>query len=118
MSRAMLAIKTVMAGKGGVPTLIFDEIDAGLGGQTAAVVAKKLARLGGVYQVLAITHVAQIAGKASAQVSIQKTSDKQRTVTTVKELSPEERVDEIARMVGGEVVSDAAIANAKQLLSD
>ena len=118
MSRAMLAIKTVMAGKGGVPTLIFDEIDAGLGGQTAAVVAKKLARLGEVYQVLAITHVAQIAGKASAQVSIQKTSDKQRTVTTVKELSPEERVDEIARMVGGEIVSDAAIANAKQLLSD
>jgi DNA repair protein RecN (Recombination protein N) len=118
MSRVMLAIKTVMAGKGGVPTLIFDEIDAGLGGQTAAVVAKKLARLGDVYQVLAITHVAQIAGKASAQVSIQKTSDNQRTVTIVRELSAEERVNEIARMVGGETVSDAAVANARQLLAD
>jgi DNA repair protein RecN (Recombination protein N) len=118
MSRVMLAIKTVMAGKGGVPTLIFDEVDAGLGGQTAAVVAKKLAKLGESYQVLAITHIPQIAGKAAAQVSIEKTTDNDRTITVVKQLSPNDRIQEIARMVGGESVSDAAIANAKQLLTD
>ena len=118
MSRVMLAIKTVMAGKGGVPTLVFDEVDAGLGGQTAAVVAKKLAKLGENYQVLAITHVPQIAGKAAAQVSIEKTTEGSRTVTIVKQLTPEDRINEIARMVGGESVTDAAIANAKQLLRD
>lgn len=117
MSRVMLAIKTVTAGKGGVPTLIFDEIDAGLGGQTAAVVAKKLAKLGESYQVLAITHVAQIAGRAGAQVSIEKSTPGDRTVMVVKELSPSERVEEIARMVGGETVGEEAIANARQLLS-
>ncbi|MEO7454589.1 MAG: DNA repair protein RecN [Fimbriimonadales bacterium] len=118
MSRVMLAIKTVMAGRGGVPTLIFDEIDAGLGGQTAAVVAKKLSKLGENYQVLAITHVPQIAGKAAAQVSIEKTTDRNRTITIVKQLSPDDRVQEIARMVAGESVTDEAIANAKQLLAD
>lgn len=118
MSRVMLAVKTVMAGKGGIPTLIFDEIDAGLGGQTAAVVAKKLAALGENYQVLVITHVPQIAGKASAQVSIEKEIVDGRTVTRVRELSPDERVAEIARMVGGEKVAEAAIANARQLLAD
>ncbi|MDQ2985689.1 MAG: DNA repair protein RecN [Armatimonadota bacterium] len=117
MSRVMLAIKTVMAGKGGVPTLIFDEIDAGLGGQTAAVVAKKLARLGESYQVLAITHVPQIAGRAGAQVSIEKSTSAGRTVMAVRELSASERVEEIARMVGGETVGEEAIANARQLLS-
>jgi len=118
MSRVMLAVKTVMAGKGGIPTLIFDEIDAGLGGQTAAVVAKKLASLGENYQVLVITHVPQIAGRASAQVSIEKESVDGRTVARVRELTPDERVTEIARMVGGEKIEEAAIANAKQLLSD
>ncbi len=118
MSRVMLAVKTVMAGKGGIPTLIFDEIDAGLGGQTAAVVAKKLASLGENYQVLVITHVPQIASRAVAQVSIEKDVIDGRTVTRVRELSADERVSEIARMVGGEKVEEAAIANAKQLLSD
>lgn len=116
MSRLMLAVKTVLAGKGGVPTLIFDEIDAGLGGQTAAVVAKKLTRLGENYQVIAITHVPQIAGRATAQISIDKQSVGGRTVTTVRPLSPDDRVHEIARMVGGETVGDAALANARQLL--
>lgn len=117
VSRVMLAVKTVMAGRGGIPTLIFDEIDAGLGGQTAAVVAKKLATLGECYQVLVITHVPQIAGKAVAQVSISKEESAGRTITRIKELSPDERVEEIARMVGGVNVEEAAIANAKQLLS-
>jgi DNA repair protein RecN (Recombination protein N) len=118
MSRLMLAIRTVMAGKGGVSTLIFDEIDSGLGGQTAAVVARKLSALGQNYQVIAITHVAQIAGKATSQVSIEKTQKDNRTAVRVRELSPDERVGEIARMVGGEQLTDAALANAKQLLSD
>ena len=118
MSRVMLAVKTVMAGKGGIPTLVFDEIDTGLGGQTAAVVARKLSKLGESYQVLAITHVAQIAAKASSQVSIEKRVVDDRTTTIVRELGPDERIEEIARMVGGETVGEAAVANAKQLMRD
>jgi len=118
MSRVMLAIKTMMAGKGGIPTLIFDEIDTGLGGQAAAIVAKKLLGLGENYQVLAITHVPQIAGKANAQISIEKETVDGRTVTRVRGLSATDRVTEIARMVGGEWVEEAAIANARKLLSD
>lgn len=116
ISRVMLAIKTIMAGKGDVPTLIFDEIDAGLGGQTAAIVAKKLEQLAKNYQVIVITHVPQIASRAAVQVSIEKKEVDSRSVTRVRRLQDSERIDEIARMLGGEKVSAAAVENAKHLL--
>jgi DNA repair protein RecN (Recombination protein N) len=117
ISRVMLAIKTAMADSGGVPTLIFDEIDTGLGGKTAAIVARKLAELGKNYQVLAITHVPQIASAAGAQISIDKTESSGVTSTQLRQLDPEARVLEIARMVGGVNVTDEAVANARQLLN-
>jgi DNA repair protein RecN (Recombination protein N) len=116
ISRVMLAIKTIMAGKGDVPTLIFDEIDAGLGGQTAAIVAKKLEQLAKNYQVIVITHVPQIASRAAVQVSIEKKEVDSRSVTRVRRLQDSERIDEIARMLAGEKVSAAAVENAKHLL--
>ncbi|MBA3725101.1 MAG: DNA repair protein RecN [Armatimonadetes bacterium] len=116
ISRVMLAVKTVMAGKGGVPTLIFDEIDAGLGGQTAAIVAKKLEQLSRNYQVIVITHVPQIASRASKQISIEKREVDARSVTRVRSLQQEERIEEIARMLAGETVSEAALENARHLL--
>ncbi|MGI8924643.1 MAG: DNA repair protein RecN [Fimbriimonadales bacterium] len=116
ISRVMLAVKTVMAGKGGVPTLIFDEIDAGLGGQTAAIVAKKLEQLSRNYQVIVITHVPQIASRASKQISIEKREVDARSVTRVRSLQQGERIEEIARMLAGETVSEAALENARHLL--
>jgi len=116
ISRVMLAVKTVIAGKGGVPTLIFDEIDAGLGGQTAAIVAKKIERLSKNYQVIVITHIPQIASRASKQISIEKREVDARSVTRVRNLQQEERIGEIARMLAGETVSEAALENARHLL--
>lgn len=116
MSRLMLAMKTVFAGRVGVPTLIFDEIDAGLGGKAAAVVAKKLVALGQHYQVIAITHSPQIAGQANQQYRIEKVAVDGRVVTQISPLTMAERELEIARMLAGDTVTDEARANARTLL--
>ena len=100
-SRVMLALKTILSRADVVGTLIFDEIDAGLGGQTGYVVGKKLAQLGKEHQVVAITHLPQIAAFGDTQIAIAKREDAGRTTTVVRRLRPEERVDEIARMIGG-----------------
>lgn len=118
MSRVMLAIKTVLAGRGGVPTMIFDEIDSGLSGQAAAVVAKKLEKLSSNYQIIAITHLPQIASRASSQISIEKREEEGRIRTKVRRLDADERIPAIARMLAGETVGDAAIENARQLLGN
>jgi DNA repair protein RecN (Recombination protein N) len=116
LSRVMLAIKCGMAGRGGVPTLIFDEVDAGLGGEAAAVVGKKLQNLAQNYQVIVITHLPQIACLASSQVHVDKVESSGRTVARAKPLSPDDRVREIARMLSGK--SDkTAEAHARELLS-
>lgn len=116
MSRVMLGLKTVLAGKAGVPTLIFDEIDSGLGGRAAAVVAKKLEALATHYQIIAISHVPQIASRASSHLRIEKFEQRGRVGTQVVSLSESERVEEIARMIGGEVVGDSARNHAKEML--
>ncbi len=117
ISRVMLAIKTALAGRVGVPTLIFDEVDAGLSGRAAAVVANKLNELAAHYQVLAISHLPQIASRATAHFRIEKAEDRGRVSTVVRRLTHEERVEEIARMLAGEEVSESALANARELLS-
>jgi DNA repair protein RecN (Recombination protein N) len=117
ISRVMLAIKVVLAGKAGVPTLIFDEIDAGLGGRAAAAVARKLEEIARHYQVIVITHLPQIAGRAAIHYRIEKVDEENRTVTRVRRLEPEERVEEIARMLAGEVITPVAEANARELLA-
>lgn len=117
MSRVMLAIKTALAGKAGVPTLIFDEVDAGLGGRAAAVVGKKLEELAQHYQVIVISHLPQIASRATTHYRIEKSEENGRVTTKVVALNGKERVEEIARMLAGEEVTDSARKNAKELLA-
>lgn len=116
MSRVMLGIKTVLAGKAGVPTLIFDEVDAGLSGRAAATVARKLEELATHYQVITISHLPQIASRATTHFRIEKNETAGRVLTNVRHLKPEERVEEIARMLAGEQITDSALANARELL--
>lgn len=116
VSRVMLAIKTALAGRAGVPTLIFDEVDAGLSGRAAAVVARKLEALAEHYQVLAISHLPQIASRATTHFRIEKQERDGRVLTIVRGLDGDERVEEIARMLAGEALSESALANARDLL--
>jgi DNA repair protein RecN (Recombination protein N) len=101
LSRIMLAVRTLVAGETPGRTLIFDEIDAGIGGGVADVVGRRLRRLGEKFQVLCITHLAQIAAHGSAHFHIVKAVRQGRTVTRVERLGARERVEEIARMIGG-----------------
>ena len=117
VSRVMLAVKTCLAGKAGVPTLIFDEVDTGLGGRAAAVVARKLAELAAHYQVVVISHLPQIAAAAASHFRIEKgESDEGRVQVSVNSLDRDQRVAEIARMLAGEEVTENAIANARELI--
>jgi len=115
LSRIMLAIKTVLADKDSVDTLIFDEIDAGISGRTAWQVSKQLGRLSGAHQVLSITHLPQIAAMADTHFLIEKTSDGIRTVTDIIRMENEDSVREIARLLGGDTITEAAIANAVEM---
>ncbi|MBV6504336.1 MAG: DNA repair protein RecN [Fimbriimonadales bacterium] len=116
LSRLMLAIETALAGLGGVPTLVFDEVDAGLGGETAALVGRKLADLGRRHQVIVITHLPQIACLADAHYLVEKAPEGKRTVGRVRLLGPEDRVKEIARMLSGEV-GETSLAHAREMLT-
>lgn len=117
LSRIALAIKTVSAGReDSASTMIFDEIDAGLGGTTARVVAECIKKVSRSKQVLCVTHLAQIACKADVHLQISKSDDDTRTVTDVKNLKGEDRVREIARMASGSEVP-AALQNAREMLA-
>ena len=116
ISRVMLAMKSALAGRAGVPTLIFDEVDTGLGGAAAAAVGKKIRALSEHYQVLAISHLPQVASQANEHFRIQKHEVDGRVQTDVVPLTEEERVHEIARMLAGDEVSQHAVANARDLL--
>lgn len=116
LSRLMLAIKSVMAGKGGISTLIFDEVDAGLGGEAASIVAKKLEKLAENYQVIVITHSAPIASRAVTQFHVEKYEINGRTVARISNLTHEQRIQEIARMLSGEATMTSAQVSAKEML--
>ena len=118
ISRVMLAIKSVMAGRAGVPTLVFDEVDAGLGGRAAAVVGKKLEELALHYQVIVISHLPQIASRAINHFRISKVEQSGRVATEVHLLRGQERVEEIARMLAGEEVGTSALVHAKEMLAE
>jgi DNA repair protein RecN (Recombination protein N) len=113
----MLALKTMAEGSGGGKTLIFDEVDAGIGGRVADVVGERLRGLGERFQVLCITHLPQIAAQATTHFRIEKTVRGGRTLTAVEPLSHAARVEEIARMIGGSVVTDPVRATARELLA-
>lgn len=116
MSRIMLALKTVVV-RGQTPTMVFDEIDSGIGGRTAQVLGDKLASLGRRCQVMCVTHLPQVAGKAESHFNISKIVRDNRTVVQLKALNVEDRVVELARMLGAEDTSGAAIQHAREILS-
>jgi DNA repair protein RecN (Recombination protein N) len=116
ISRVMLALKSVLAGQDGVPLLVFDEIDANVGGEVAVKVGQKMRGLSAAHQVLCITHLPQVAAAAHRQFSVTKEYDGDRTVTAVGELVGTARVAELARMLGGQD-TDSARAHARTLLA-
>lgn len=117
ISRVMLAMKTALAGKAGVPTLIFDEVDSGLGGRAAATMARKLEELASHYQLVVISHLPQIAARATTHYRIEKGEQNGRVVTRIVRLDETQRVEEIARMLAGEKLTEASLANAREMLA-
>jgi DNA repair protein RecN (Recombination protein N) len=118
LSRVMLALKTLAAADTAAgKTLIFDEVDAGIGGRVADVVGARLRALGKTFQVLCITHLPQIAARGTTQFRIEKRIRGPRTVTSVERLDAAGRIEEIARMIGGAAVSDGVRASARELLA-
>lgn len=117
LSRLMLAFKSVCATAGPVPTLVFDEIDVGIGGVTAHAIAEKLTQVATSAQVLCVTHLAQIASLADHQIHVSKAVQDGRTVITARELTDEERVAEIARMMGAREGQEKALHHAEEMLT-
>ncbi len=116
LSRFLLALKVVLAGVNPVPTLVFDEVDSGLGGATADAVGERLDRLADHLQLLTITHSPQVAARASTHYHVAKAAKKGKTETQVRLLDKAERVEEIARMLSGSKITDEARAAAQALL--
>lgn len=117
LARFMLALKVNLARTSSVETMIFDEVDAGIGGATAQAVGERLSRLARDVQVLVVTHSPQVAAKGNNHFKVEKSTNDNVTTTTVRELCSNEKCEEIARMLAGEVISDEARAAAKVLLS-
>lgn len=116
LSRMLLAVKAIAAGVSGVETIIFDEVDAGIGGAVAEVVGRKVAALAEYHQVLCITHLPQIACFADHHFKISKHLHDGRTVTRIEALDATRRVEEIARMLGGENITETTLAHAREML--
>jgi DNA repair protein RecN (Recombination protein N) len=117
ISRIMLALKTVLAEADRIPVLIFDEIDTGISGRTARVVGNNLKEVSRKHQVLCITHLAQIASLADSHFCVEKDVVDNRSRTRVRPLGKDERVAEIAKLIGGETVTESALQSARELLS-
>jgi len=116
LSRVMLALKNILAGVDNLPVLIFDEVDAGIGGRTAESVGKRLKKISNNHQVICTTHLPQIASLGDFHLKIEKKQRDERVYVAVKELSGRERMDEIARMLSGKI-TDISLKHAQELLS-
>ena len=117
-SRIMLAIKTILADIDRIPVLIFDEIDTGVSGRTANLLADKLRRIAENHQVLCVTHMAQIASKADDHIRIDKSIENGRTYTHIDHISGLERIDELARLLSGGTANAKAAALAREMLGE
>ena len=115
LSRIMLAIKTVLAEKDDMPSLIFDEIDVGISGRTAQKVSEKMAVIAANHQVLCITHLAQIASMADNHFLIEMSVQNQSTETTIRELNRDESIKELARILGGARITDLTLQSAREM---
>ncbi|MGR5144473.1 DNA repair protein RecN [Photobacterium sp. DNB23_23_1] len=116
LSRISLAIQVITAQKVETPSLIFDEVDVGISGPTAAIVGKMLRTLGGSTQVMCVTHLPQVAGCGHQQMFVAKKSSKGQTETNMYPLTQDARVNELARLLGGSEITERTLANAKELL--
>jgi len=117
LSRLMLSIKSIISGSLGLPTIIFDEIDTGVSGEIAYKVGKIMKEMSASRQVFAITHLPQVAAKGDQHLLVYKFEKASGTITEIKQLEKNDRLVEIARMLSGEQTTDAAMANARELLS-
>ena len=117
MSRVMLAIKNTITKAEKIPSIVFDEVDAGIGGLTASVVGQKIKKISKHSQIICITHLAQIACFADSHIYINKIINNNKTFTKIKTLGMQERTEEVARMLGGSPKDETSMAHAKQLLS-
>lgn len=117
IARVMLSIKAMIAGAVKLPTIIFDEIDTGVSGEIADRMADMMVEMGGLdRQVISITHLPQIAAKGSSHFKVYKLDNEEETISNIKKLNKEERIEEIANMLSGATLTDAALSNAKSLL--
>jgi DNA repair protein RecN (Recombination protein N) len=117
LSRFMLALQLLLSAKKQLPTLLFDEIDTGVSGEVAQKIGNVLKQMGQQMQVLAITHLPQVAGKGTHHWKVEKTQSSDKTLTQVTVLTEEQRVQEIARLMSGENINEAALANARALMN-
>jgi DNA repair protein RecN (Recombination protein N) len=117
LSRLMLGLRRAVAGVGPVGTYVFDEVDSGIGGAVASAVGRKLREVADHHQVICVTHLAQIAGVADTHLLVVKDGRKGRTFTEVRRLDEEQRVQEVARMLGGETLTEKTKAAARELLA-
>ena len=117
ISRIMLAMKSALAGSDKLPILIFDEIDTGISGRVAEAVGKSLKKLSRLHQIIAITHLPQIAAMANLHIQVQKSMQHDRTVTEVTALDHESRLEAIARLISGKEISTSSLNLAAELVA-
>ena len=117
ISRIMLAIKAILADRGGIPVLVFDEIDIGISGRIAEAVGRRLKEISKFHQVICITHLPQIAGKADHHFLVEKEIVGNRTLSTVKELNPSERKEAVASLLAGSEITESARRQAEEMLN-
>ena len=118
VSRIMLAIKVSVTGKDEVPVLVFDEIDSGISGRIADKVGKVLKQLSKSHQIISITHLPQIAAMSDRHFRVSKEEDSKETIAKIKYLTEQEKVNEIAKLLSGEKITDASTESAKELISN
>jgi DNA repair protein RecN (Recombination protein N) len=116
LSRISLAIEVAALGLDAVQTMVFDEVDSGIGGAVADGVGRRLRTLGGQRQVLCVTHLPQVASHGHRHLRVSKTADGERTASLIETLDPEQRIEELARMLGGIEIAPETRAHARQML--
>ncbi len=116
MSRIMLAFKSIIADNDRMPTLIFDEIDTGISGRSAQIVGEKISKISKNHQVISISHLPQIAALADSHYVISKNINSKKAITKIERLSDEERVVEMARLLGGVDVTETTLKHAKEMI--
>jgi DNA repair protein RecN (Recombination protein N) len=116
ISRVMLATKTVLAEHDRIPVLVFDEIDANVGGETGNAIGEKLRNVAGKHQVLCITHLPQVAVHGHTHFVVAKDTEQGRTHTHIRRIEKQERIEEVARMLGGRDLTSVTLRHAKEML--